>query len=157
MAERFLARSSALLLLFREGADGREILLQRRQHTGYADGHWECAASGHVEAGETMAEAAIREAQEELGIAIERSELRLLTLMHKYTPETGHVYYSGYFTALCYRGTPHRREPEKCAELRWFPLDGLPEGLLEDRRLAIAHALAGIPYSEWGWERCPGR
>ena len=46
---------------------GPEVLLQRRQNTGYMDGFWVAGAAGHVEPGETARHAAVREAREELG------------------------------------------------------------------------------------------
>ncbi|MET0977876.1 MAG: NUDIX domain-containing protein, partial [Paeniglutamicibacter terrestris] len=41
---------------------GDQVLLQLRQNTGFLDGHWACAAAGHVEAGESASAAAVREA-----------------------------------------------------------------------------------------------
>ena len=51
----------------------------------------------------------------------------------------------------CGEAKPQICEPEKCAELRWFPLDALPETLLADRRAALKNFRAGVPYSEFGW------
>ena len=45
-----------------------EVLLQLRQGTGYRDGHWAAAAAGHVEKGESVYDAALREAAEEVGV-----------------------------------------------------------------------------------------
>lgn len=44
-----------------------KVLLLKRQNTGYADGKYSLV-SGHVDKGETMQEAIIREAKEEAGI-----------------------------------------------------------------------------------------
>lgn len=49
MKERFLTRSVVILMLIRDTKDGEEILLQKRQNTGYADGYYDLSASGHVE------------------------------------------------------------------------------------------------------------
>lgn len=147
MAQRYTVPSAVMLLLIREN----NILLQRRQNTGYADGMWELCATGHVDEGESMKSAIIREATEELGIAIAREDIRFATLMHKYTVETGMTYYNGYFVAKHYRGAPSIREPEKCSELTWFPLDALPPDIIPDRAVAIRNYLAGIPYDEYGW------
>ena len=38
---------------------GDEVLLQLRRNTGFRDGHWACAAAGHVEAGESVLSAAV--------------------------------------------------------------------------------------------------
>ncbi|WP_245544781.1 NUDIX domain-containing protein [Mobilicoccus pelagius] len=49
---------------------GDEVLLQRRQNTGYMDSHWVAGAAGHIEPGETARHAAVREALEEIGVII---------------------------------------------------------------------------------------
>ena len=63
MVERFRVVPAAYVLLRR----GDEVLLQLRRNTGYMDDHWAAAAAGHVEADESVFEAAVREAREELG------------------------------------------------------------------------------------------
>ncbi|MGH3446485.1 MAG: NUDIX domain-containing protein, partial [Nocardioidaceae bacterium] len=67
MIERFRVVPAAYVVLRRDD----EVLLQLRQNTGYMDDHWAAAAAGHVELGETVQEAAVRETAEELGIAIQ--------------------------------------------------------------------------------------
>jgi 8-oxo-dGTP pyrophosphatase MutT (NUDIX family) len=62
--ERFSVIPAAYVYLLQ----GREVLLQRRQNTGYQDGRWVAGAAGHVELGETAAVAAAREAIEEIGV-----------------------------------------------------------------------------------------
>jgi 8-oxo-dGTP pyrophosphatase MutT (NUDIX family) len=54
-------------------ADGQVLLLERA-NTGYADGQL-CPPSGHLEAGETVPEGVIREANEEIGVVIEPADL----------------------------------------------------------------------------------
>jgi 8-oxo-dGTP diphosphatase len=46
------------------------ILLLERSGTGYADGQL-CPPSGHLEAGESVVQGAIREAREETGVLID--------------------------------------------------------------------------------------
>lgn len=48
------------------------ILLHRRKNTGYEDGKWDIAGSGHVDEDETAQTAVIRECQEELGIEVQK-------------------------------------------------------------------------------------
>ncbi len=68
--ERFTVVPAAYVFLLRPGGDGgREVLLQLRQGTGYMDDHWAAAVAGHVEKGETVYDAARREADEEVGIS----------------------------------------------------------------------------------------
>jgi 8-oxo-dGTP pyrophosphatase MutT (NUDIX family) len=108
--------------------DGDRILLQLRQNTGYRDGHWACAAAGHVEDGESVFEAAVREAAEEVDVAVQVADLEPLTGMHRTHGNGRPIDERVDFFFACRRwvGEPRRREPAKQADLQWFPLDDLP-------------------------------
>ena len=47
--ERFKTPSASMLILGRWNHGKLEILLQKRQNTGYMDGYYDFAASGHIE------------------------------------------------------------------------------------------------------------
>ena len=57
----------------------QRILLLQRKNTGFDDGKWSLPA-GHVEEGESALTAAIREAEEEIGIVIPSSALNLVCI-----------------------------------------------------------------------------
>lgn len=120
-------------LLLRRGPD---VLLARRSGTGYADGLLH-APSGHVEDGEDVREAMIRETAEEIGLALAPEELRVaLVMQHRGpagNPRTGWFFEAAYDPAR----PPYNREPHKCSELEWFPLDRLPDDL-------VAYCRAGL-------------
>lgn len=40
-------------------------------------------------------------------------------------------------------------EPNKCDGLDWFPLDALPEDMIDFRRQHLHQALWGEMYDEW--------
>ncbi|TQS45624.1 NUDIX hydrolase [Cryptosporangium phraense] len=130
---RFAVVPAAYVVLRRD--DGR-ILLQRRQNTGYLDGHWAVGAAGHVEAGESVLDAARREAQEELGIAVD--DLRPITVMHR-TVGTARIDQRVDFFFECRRwtGEPERREPDRAAELRWVSPDELPTPVVPHERWVL--------------------
>jgi 8-oxo-dGTP pyrophosphatase MutT (NUDIX family) len=127
MTDRFVLVPASYVLFLREVEPGRrEVLLQLREGTGYMDDHWATAAAGHVEQGESVFEAAAREASEELGVT--DLELEPLCAMHR-TGATGdpideRVDY--FLRAVTWSGEPRIIEPDKCADLRWFELDELP-------------------------------
>ena len=70
--ERFRVVPAVYVYLLRPsviaGTDVAEVLLQLRRRTGFRDGHWAAAVAGHVERGESVTAAALREAHEEAGL-----------------------------------------------------------------------------------------
>jgi 8-oxo-dGTP diphosphatase len=126
MTDRFVVVPASYVFLLREHDLEHEVLLQLRQNTGYMDGHWAAAAAGHVEKGETAYDAARREAAEEIDV----TDLRLdfVTSMQRTRggePIDERIDF--FFTARSWSGEPRIVEPDKCAELGWFPLSELPD------------------------------
>ena len=126
MIDRFVVVPASYVFFLREDGGRRHVLLQLRQGTGYMDDHWAAAAAGHIEQGESVFEAAAREASEELGVG--DLELTPLCAMHR-TGRTGdpvdeRVDY--FLLATSWSGEPRIIEADKCADLRWFDLHDLP-------------------------------
>ena len=126
---RFQVVPAAYVFLRRDVDGAEQVLLQLREGTGYMDGHWAAAAAGHVEAGESVLDAAVREATEELGITVDPADLVPLCAMHRTAAPHGPVDERVYFFFECRRwsGEPRLQETDKSADLRWFDLAGLPE------------------------------
>ena len=137
--------SAVFPLIFSE--DGQQILLHLRQNTGYQDGKWDTAASGHVDVGESAMEAAVRECQEEIGVHVAPGDLTFVHLTHHFS-ESERTYYHLYFKVAHYSGTPRRMEPEKAADLRWFDLDDLPPNMVPCRKQALESWRSGALYTE---------
>jgi 8-oxo-dGTP pyrophosphatase MutT (NUDIX family) len=139
---RFCVVPAAYVFLLRGTGRGDEVLLQLRRGTGYRDGHWAAAAAGHVEADESVHEAACREAAEELGVRIDPADLEPLTAMHRthgnHQPIDERVDF--FFGCRAWSGEPRLMEAAKAAEIRWYPLDGLPEPTVPHER----HVLDGV-------------
>ena len=146
---RFALVLAAYLVLRRETGEGRrEVLLQLRRGTAYMDGWWACGAAGHVEQGETVLQGAAREAREELGIEVLPEDLDLVATVQRTCPvppahrELGERI-DVFFTATRWAGEPTVQEPDKAGELRWWPLDELPERVVPHERAALASVAAG--------------
>ncbi|MBL0886769.1 NUDIX domain-containing protein [Myceligenerans indicum] len=123
-----------------QGAPGPgEVLLQLRQNTGYRDGFWACAAAGHVEEGESVVEAAVREAAEELGVTVDPADLRPLTVLHRGEPGGPAVEQrvDFFFETTRWAGTPRILEPEKAADLAWVPLAEPPVSLVPHEAVVL--------------------
>lgn len=150
MSEKFKSLSAVQLLLTRTNNQGEEeILFQKRINTGYCDGFYDLAATGHVENNETMKQAMCREAKEELDIEIDIENLEFVCMIHKNT--NGIIYYNGYFKAEKWSGTPKINEPDKNEKLEWFNINNLPSNVVDDRLAAIENYKKNIKYSEFGW------
>lgn len=70
MAERYQSKVAVFLVLMRELNGNTQVLLQERCNTGYMDGKYDTACSGHLEKFESLSMALCREAKEEIGITI---------------------------------------------------------------------------------------
>lgn len=147
---RYKTNSAVFALIFND--EKTKILLQKRINTNIKDGFFDVGTAGHVEKNESMKDAMSRELKEELGIDVNKEDLKFSSMMHKKYKDTSEVYYNGYFVVDNYKGIPHIVESEKNAELLWFSIKELPENLIEDRKVAINNYLNGISYCEDGWE-----
>lgn len=138
---------AAYVVPLRTTPDGAlEVLLQLRRGTGYYDDHWACAAAGHLEVGESLLEAAVREAGEELGIAVVLDDLEPLTAMHRrHGSEANEQRLDAFFALRTWGGTPSIQEPDKCAQLRWFPLGELPTPVVPHELAVIQRLVGGLP------------
>lgn len=146
----FVLVPASYVYLLRDGVDGTEVLLQLRQGTSYMDGHWAAAAAGHVERGETAYDAAQREATEELGITDVALEFAF-SMQRTQHAEPIDERVDWFFTARSWSGEPRIVEPHKAGEIRWCPLDRLPEPMVPHEAHALAHLFSGRAYLTFGW------
>ena len=154
--DRFVVVPASYVFLLRDGTDsttgGTEVLLQRRQNTGYMDDHWAAAAAGHLERGETAEAAAHREAAEEIGVT--DLDLAFVTSMQR----TRHGSDRRARRLLLRRPGhgPRARivEPASAADLRWCPLAALPDPVVP-HELAVLQAVRSgdaPPYTTFGFD-----
>jgi len=144
---RFTVIPAVHLLLVASG----EILLLRRFNTGYEDGKHSVVA-GHLDGDEQATHAMAREAAEEAGLTIAVADLALVHVMHRRSPgEPERI--DLFFSARAWQGTPGVMERDRCDEVRWWPLERLPEPMVPYVRAAIGHYRRGVVFSEFGWTR----
>jgi len=97
------------------GARGELFLQKRSPHKECNPGVWDSSVSGHVEAGESYDRAAVREALEEVGIALEAPPERRFRIEAR--EETGYEFTWVY--RLRHDG-PFHLDPVEIVEGRWF-------------------------------------
>jgi 8-oxo-dGTP diphosphatase len=142
--ERFKIYIAAYLILAKDG----HVLLLRRANTGYQDGNYGLVA-GHLDGGETAKQCIIREALEEAGIKLKPADLEVVHVMHRYRSEREYI--DIYLKSHVWGGDITNMEPDKCHELKWFPLDNLPENLIPELKLALENTKKNVFYGEIGW------
>ncbi len=124
-----------------------KILLLRRYQTGYEDGNFSVVA-GHLDGNETVFEAAMREAREEVGVALAAQDVRAVGVMHRRSTDERIDWF-----VVCERwdGEVRNAEPEKCDELRWADPETLPPNVIPYIRRAIENYRAGRWFDSYGW------
>ena len=141
---RFKLTSAVHLFLIKED----EILLLRRFNTGYEDGNYSVVA-GHLDGGEEVKAAMIREAKEEAGINISRQDLDVVHVMHRLSDDERVDFF---LRASNWSGTPSNMEPHKCDQLAWYPLNDLPDNTISYVERAINNYQKGIYFDSFGWD-----
>lgn len=147
--ERFKLIASVYLVLIKDG----KTLLSRRFRTGFEDGKYGLVA-GHIDGKETLRQALAREVREEAGVTLNVNDLALGHTMHRWCGD--HERLDFFFTTDTFAGTIVNKEPKKCDDIAWFPLDALPENTIDYVRLAIENCVNKVEYSEYGWETFRG-
>jgi 8-oxo-dGTP diphosphatase len=142
--QRFKMIASGYVLFIRN----RKILLSRRYRTGYKDGYYSLPA-GHIEDNEPMKEGTCREIKEETGVRIKPADISLVHVMHR---KENDIRMDFFFLARIYKGEPKNAEPEKCDDIRWFPVDSLPGNTIPYIRAAIGNYRTKVFYSQFGWK-----
>ncbi len=123
------------------------VLLLRRYNTGYEDGISTVDAPRN-DGGEDLKTAMIREAREEAGIEISRSNLEVVGVIHF----KGNIEYLHFFVeASVWSGEITNMEPDKCDDLRWFGIRDLPDNTIPYVRRAIENYCNGIWFGSLGW------
>lgn len=108
-AENLWHRAVAVLVL---GTDGRLLIHRRAESKDVFPGYWDVAAGGVLAAGETYAEAALRELREELGV-----DARLTAIGAGQYEDGSTRYHARVYRAV--HDGPFRFTDDEVVEVRW--------------------------------------
>ena len=136
------------VLLHRD--DGR-VLLLRRCGGVYASGLL-VPPSGHLEAGETVVEGALRETYEEVGVAVQEGDLEFCHVIDHQSPE-GQQRLGVAFRAQRWQGEPYNKEPHKHAQLVWADPARPPADCVPYVSALLAQFVGGALLSVDGYAR----
>jgi 8-oxo-dGTP diphosphatase len=110
--------------------------------------------SGHLEEGESVIDGAIREAGEEVGVAIDPGDLTFVHAVHYRAPGSeGRIGF--FFLTEKWTGDPWNREPAKCARLIWSDPAQPPPAAVPYTAAALGQITQGQPFSLDGWPTPP--
>jgi isopentenyldiphosphate isomerase len=105
-------------------ADGRVLVQRRSERKENNPGLWDVSAAGHLSAGESAVDAALREVREELGLSLGLHELELLATMREscVLNEGAYIDHEIHEIFLVRRDVDLqslRLDPEEVAEVKW--------------------------------------
>jgi 8-oxo-dGTP pyrophosphatase MutT (NUDIX family) len=129
------------LFFFREN----QILLLRRFNTGFRDGEYSVPA-GHLDGGETVMLAGIREGKEEVGVDIAEQNMTFSTVMHRIEDEERVDFF---VQVHKWDGEPFNAEPDKCDDVRWVDINALPDNTVPYVMQALNNHQHSIPFDEY--------
>src|SRR5579859_6787882 len=140
--QRFRLIGAVHLFLMREN----QVLLLRRFNTGYEDGNYSVIA-GHLEGGEEVIAAMIRESWEQAGIEIASEDIQVVGVMHRNASDERIDFF---LAAERWCGEIRVCELERCGELAWYPMTRLPENMVPYVRWALENYRAGRWFDSFG-------
>jgi len=124
-----------------------KVLLLHRSPSNTMPNHYGLVG-GKVEFGEKPQDAAIREAQEEVGVILKREDLEFVNVYYGTTTigKCNCVVFT--YVARSWQGTPTNLEPEKHTAMAWWPRDQLPAPLLRIHKPILEAYKNGVRYIE---------
>jgi 8-oxo-dGTP pyrophosphatase MutT (NUDIX family) len=134
---------------------GRVLLLRRGPHARFAPGRWDLP-SGKSEPGEPITATAVRELDEETGLAVRAADLTVAHVIHgAWGVESPGGFLTVVFAAQAWSGEPVNREPHKHSRVEWVRTDALPADFVSSTGEALRAHLAGAAPAMTlrGWDR----
>ena len=111
----------------------KELLLQKRSATKKSHPNcWDISGAGHVKAGESVIEGAIRELKEELGIRIKENQLNFITIVKSIENHKNHEFQYVYLLKCNNKIEDYTFEDEEVSEVKYVYFEKL-ENMVENR------------------------
>lgn len=142
---RYQSFGCAFMILWRKNEADYEVLLQLRQGTGYMDGYYDLAASGHLESGESLQDCAIRETREETGIELSPEAVKFVFLNHEFEENYIRTIFAAELPA---DAQPKVCEPNKNGGFIWAKPHELPENVRPFIPKMFAAIKLGLSYDD---------
>lgn len=132
MEKRYSSRVCTDILIKKHVDNDIYILLMKRCNTGFEDGKYELPG-GHLEEGEDIFAAMIREAKEELLIDLTEEDIKIKHILHHYHGNRINFIFETSGDNI----NPKIGEPNKCSELKWVKINELPDETIDKVKLMI--------------------
>ncbi len=142
MPERHLTRTAVFVILEQQN----KVFFLRRANTGWADGMLTLPA-GHVDKGDFVKDAAVKEAKEEACVDIDPNDLELVHVDY-----IRDEYVNFYFRAKKWAGEPQLGEPHQASEAVWVDLSAIPEDVTPQLKRLFQQLREGVLFSEFARE-----
>jgi isopentenyl-diphosphate Delta-isomerase len=104
--------------------DGRFLVQRRSLRKENNPGLWDVSAAGHLSAGESAREAAVRETFEELGLSLSPHDLKFITTLRQSSTLNNDTYFDNEFHEIFIvqrdvDDASLKLDPEEVAEVKW--------------------------------------
>ena len=105
--------------------------------------------AGHIEKGENVFDAMIRETKEEINIDISK-ELEVVQVMNRKGTDQERIDY--FFLAKKWNGIINNNEANKCSDINWFPINKLPNNTIPYVKYAIKMYCSDKKFTMFDWQ-----
>ncbi len=143
MSERFKLIGGVFCLIIKDN----KVLMELRKNK--FDAGLYSLVGGCMEDGETVKQAAVREIEEEVGLEVHEDDIEVISVLHRITPKPD-SWQSIEFVLLVnkFSGNPNLLENNVCGDLKWFPLENLPQNISHYAKQAIDNYINKEMFSE---------
>ena len=126
-----------------------DLLLGRRANTGYGDGAYE-PPSGRLAERETLVEAAVRVAADQMGIVLDPARVSLAHVLHDVSGAGRMAFFltAGTWTDDAAQ-VPPAGGTRSYSDFGWYPLTDLPANMIDRARVAVRNYAAGARFSTY--------